>query len=244
MSAIKVVDLQDRPVYGFAQVDRILGLKPNTSQRWIDGYQRGGKSYPPVVRTESTGDEVVTWGEFIEARLLAEYREEGALVAKMRPAIERLREELNTRYPLASAKTWLGVSGCELVRKVQEDVGLDRRLLLVVVRNDQQVINWSPRAQEFVGSLHWEDEGRGRNKRQVVGRLNPDPTIRDVVVDPLRRFGEPSASGVPTEIIRELYAAGDPIETIAELYSLPGEIVQAAVRYELRAADAYAARAS
>ena len=59
-----------------------------------------------MIRPEQTGDEVVTWGEFIEARLLAQYRDEGALVAKMRPAVERLREELNTRYPLASAKTW------------------------------------------------------------------------------------------------------------------------------------------
>ena len=38
--------------------------------------------------------------------------------------------------------------------------------------------------------------------------------------------------------------AGDPIEMIAELYSLPRHLVEAAVRYEPRAADAYAARAS
>lgn len=244
VSATNVIDLQDRPVYGFTQVDRILGLKPSTAERWIDGYSRGGKEYPPVIRTERTRDEIVTWGEFIEARLLSQYRDEGALVAKIRPAVERLREELNTPYPLASAKTWLGVSGRELVRKVQEDVGLDRRLLLVVVRNDQQVIDWSPQAQEFADSLHWQTAGRGKAKRQVVGRLNPDPAIRDVVVDPLQRFGEPSTQGVPTEVIRELYAAGDPIEMIAELYHLPRHLVEAAVRYELRAADGYAARAS
>ena len=69
-----------------------------------------------------TGDEVVNWGEFVEARLLAQYRDEGALVAKMRPAVERLREELNTPYPLASTRTWLSVSGRELVREVQDEV--------------------------------------------------------------------------------------------------------------------------
>ena len=238
-----VIHLQDRPVYGFAQVDRILGLKPSTAERWIDGYRRGAKAYPPVIRPDQTGEEVVTWGEFIEARLLAQYRDEGALVAKMRPAVEKLREDLNTPYPLASAKTWLSVSGRELVRHVQEEVGLDRRLLLVVVRNDQQVLDWSPHAQEFADSLHWQPAARG-SKRQVVASLNPDPAIRDVVVDPLQRFGEPSTNGVPTEIIRELYAAGDPIEMIAELYGLSRQLVEAAIRYELRAADAYAARAS
>lgn len=238
-----VIDLQDRPVYGFGQVDHILGLKAGTSARWIDGYQRRGKSYPPVIRPEPTGDEVVTWGEFVEARLLAEYRDAGVPLVRMRPAVEKLREELNTFYPLASAKTWLAVEGRELVRKVQDAVGLDRRLL-IVVRNDQQMLDWSAPAQEFADSLQWGDVGRGRAKRQEVTSLRPDPAIREVVVNPLQRFGEPSTRGVPTEVIRELYVAGDPIEMIAELYQLPRELVEAAVRYELRAAEAYAARAS
>ena len=52
-----VVDLLSRPVYGVGQVDRILGLRPGTARRWIDGYQRSGTSYPPVVREEPTGEE-------------------------------------------------------------------------------------------------------------------------------------------------------------------------------------------
>jgi uncharacterized protein (DUF433 family) len=243
VSTTNVIDLQDRPVYGFAQVDRVLGLKPSTSARWIDGYRRSGKDYPPVIRVERTGDEVVTWGEFIEARLLAEYRDAGVALVKMRPAVEKLREELNTPYPLASAKTLLAAEGRELVRRVQENVGLDHRLRLVVVRNDQEMIDWSHQAQEFRRSLQWDHAHVGREK-QVVASLQPDPEVPDVVVNPLQRFGEPSTRGVPTEVIRELYAAGDPVEMIAELYRLPEYLVHAAIRYELRAADAYAARAS
>lgn len=241
MATTKVIDLQNRPVYGFGQVDYILGVKSGTSERWIDGYQRGGKTYPPVIRPEATGAQVVTWGEFVEARLLAEYRGAGVPIVKMRPAVEKLREELNTLYPLASAKTWLAVEGRELVRKVQDQVGLDRRLL-IVVRNDQQMLDWSAPAQEFADSLDWS-KGRSRTGRHVM-RVRPDPAIREVVVDPLQRFGEPSTDGVPTEIIRELYVAGDPIEMIAELYDLAPRVVQAALRYELKAADAFAARAS
>ena len=239
----KVINLQDRPVYGFGQVDHILGLKAGTSARWIDGYQRGGKTYSPVIRTERTEDEIVTWGEFVEARLLAEYRDAGVPLIRMRPAVEKLREDLNTRYPLASAQTWLDVEGRELVRKVQSDVKLDRRLCLVVVRNDQQMLDWAPEAEQFQRSLEW-NAPKGKTGIRVVQRLRPDPTIPDVVVDPLRRFGEPSTRGVPTEVIRELYVAGDPIEMIAELYQLPRQVVEAAVRYELKAAEAYSARAS
>jgi len=105
-----VTDLLSRPVYGMGQVDRILGLKPGTARRWIDGYQRDGRRYQPVVRQASTGDDVVTWGEFVETRLLSEYRDAGAPMLLMRPAVERLREELDTPYPLASAHTWLDTS--------------------------------------------------------------------------------------------------------------------------------------
>lgn len=229
-----VVDLQDRPVYGFAQVDRILGLKATTTSRWLEGYTRGRKFYPPVIRPEPTGSETVTWGEFIEARLLSEYRSQGARVLKMRPAVERLRKELGTNYPLASAQTWLAVEGRELVRRVQEEVGLDRRLLLVVT-NDQQMIDWSDEAQQFADSLQWNPV-KPRSRTKIITSLRPDPAVREVEVNPLRRFGEPSTRGVPTEIIRELYTAGDPIEMIAELYELTRDEVEAAVRYELRSA--------
>ena len=83
----KVVDLLNRPTYGLAQVDRLLGLPGGTARRWIDGYERAGKRYPPVVRESSTGDEIATWGEFVETRLLSEYRDAGVPLLRMRPAV-------------------------------------------------------------------------------------------------------------------------------------------------------------
>ena len=57
------------------------------------------------------GSDVVTWGEFVETRLIAEYRSRGIAVVRMRPAIMALRREHSTPTirlrPLArfSAKT-------------------------------------------------------------------------------------------------------------------------------------------
>ena len=89
-------NLLDRPVYGTSQVDRLLSLTPGTARRWIDGYVRGGRFYEPVIRPERTGEDVVTWGEFVETRLLAEYRGKNVPMIRMRPAIMRLRELLGT----------------------------------------------------------------------------------------------------------------------------------------------------
>jgi len=219
-------ELLERPTYGIPEVDDLLRLTPGTARRWIDGYQRGDRSYPPVVRTEPTGREIVTWGEFVEARLLAEYREAGVPLQRLRPAVLRLRYEFGTPYPLAHAAPFLDVAGRELVRRVQDDVGLASGLWLVVVRNAQTVL--APRSEKFVHSAEY-----GRDGHQVVERLHPMPDLKEVVFDPLRRSGRPVVRSVPTEVIAEQLRAGDSLATIAEAYDLRPDQVEAAIRYEL-----------
>jgi hypothetical protein len=51
--------LLERPTYGFPEVDDLLRLSPGTAKRWVDGYERQGRWYDPVVRLESTRHEVV-----------------------------------------------------------------------------------------------------------------------------------------------------------------------------------------
>jgi uncharacterized protein (DUF433 family) len=219
------ISLLEKRLYGISQVDRILALKSGTARRWIAGYRRAGRSYPPVIREEATADEVVTWGEFVETRLLAEYRDAGVPVVRMRPAIIRLREALDARYPLAHARPFLEVSGRELVYRVQDEVHLEKSLQLVVVRNGQLVL--SEPAAEFVSSVRFGKDGG------VAEAIRPLPNVDYVLIDPLRQFGEPSVRSVPTEVIGELVRAGDSITMIAELYELTIDQVEAAVRYEL-----------
>lgn len=218
------IDLLARAVYGMSQVDWMLRLRPGTARRWIDGYTRGGKDYPPIVRLESSGDELVTWGEFIEARLLSEFRDSGVPIVRMRPTVERLRERFNRLYPLAHSRPWLEESGRELVMRVQEEVHLDKPLQLVVVRNDQLVLSLP--ADRFVRSVDFGDA-------KFVRRMNPLPDLKQVWIDPLRQFGEPVVRSVPTAIIAEQVRAGDEASTIAELYELSDEQVWQAIRYEL-----------
>jgi uncharacterized protein (DUF433 family) len=227
MGANATIDLLEHAVYGLGQVDRLLGLKGGTAKRWIEGYTRGGKTYPPVVREQPTAQEIVTWGEFVETRLLAEFRDAGVPTVRLRPAVERLRQRLQTRYPLAHARPFLDVEGRELVWKVQESVGLEHELQIVVVRNDQIVL--TDPAQRFADSASF------RPTDGVVELLRPVTAIGEVVIDPLRQFGEPvvGTSSVRTEIITEQVRAGESIDAIADLYDLDRASVEAAIRYEL-----------
>ena len=183
-----------------------------------------------MVREEPTGDEAVTWGEFVETRLLSEYRDAGVAMVRMRPAVDALRDELNTRYPLASARTWLDVHGQELVRRVQDDVQLDRHLALVVVRTGQVI--WTAEADAFRKSVEWTDENGAAQPRLV----RPAQDLREVVIDPLRGFGEPVVRNVRTDVIGELFRAGESSDSIAEQYELARPTVDEALRYEMRRA--------
>src|SRR5437762_918632 len=119
----------DRPLYSGAQVDDLLGLAPGTARRWIDGYVRDGRPYPPVVRPRTTGNDLVTWGEFIETGLLAQYRDLNVPLQRLRPVVQTLRKELGVAYPLAHARPW--VNQRDLVLEAQELAGVEPELRLV-----------------------------------------------------------------------------------------------------------------
>lgn len=219
-----VVDLLGRRVYGMSQVDHLLGLKDGTAQRWIDGYVRAGREYPPIVRPERTGEDIVTWGEFVEARLLANYRQANVPIARMRPVVEMLRDQLATAYPLAHAKLY--ARNRELVRVAQDDAKLEDALRIVVVRNGQTML--AEAAQDFMRAVDFDP------KAGVVRTVQPDPGVPEVVLDPVRRFGEPTIDGVRTDILAELVATGDSEEFVAEMYHLRPEQVRDAVAFERR----------
>lgn len=212
-----------RPVYGMSQVDHLLGVRSGTARRWIDGYARGDRRYPPVIRPEHTGDESVTWGEFVEARFLANYRDKGVSLARLRPVVERLRRELDTPYPLAMARLW--VDDRDLVAEVQEAEGLETALRLVyVVRTGQTKL--APAAEDFVDRVDWQDG--------TAARILPLGKDSPVVLDPERNFGSASVSNVRTDVLAEDFRAGDAPPAIARGYGLELGEVEAALRYEMQ----------
>lgn len=217
-----VTSLLDRAIYSYADVDRLVGLHAGTARRWLEGYERQRHFYDPVLRPEPTGSEVVTWGEMVEARLLAEFRDRRVPVQRMRPAIVRLREQFG-RYPLAHARPFLEVEGRELVQIVQQEVGLERGLQLVVVRDGQYVLTEA--AERFSSAVEYTND--------VAGLLRPDFRTPDVVMDPQRAFGQPAVRSVRTDSLAEDYRAGTSREDLADLYDLTPEQVDEAIRFEL-----------
>jgi len=213
------VALLDREVYGMGQVDRLLGLSRGTACRWIDGYERRGRHYEPLVRVAATGSETVTWGEFVEARLISEYRQRGVSVFRMRPAIMALREEFGTDYPLAAAQPFLSAEGRELVLLVQQVTNLQPSLRFVV-RSGQAVLP-SLEVRRFQQAADYEDA--------IVRRFRIADSI---VIDPEYASGEPTIAGRRLRVatVAESVVAGESRGAVAEMWNITPRAVDGAVR--------------
>ncbi len=218
----EVTSLLDREVYVMGQVDRLLDLGVGTARRWIDGYERRGRRYEPLVRAESTGSDVVTWGEFVETRLIAEYRSRGVAVVRMRPAIMALRRAFETDYPLATARPFLNEDGRDLVLRVQDETVLSPSLRFVVRTN--QSVMLSVEVQRFQQDAEYEETDEVRRFR-LFGTPN-------VVLDPEYGFGEPTVRGrrLRVSAIAEAIAAGEARDDIKATWDISDAVVDDALR--------------
>ena len=225
---VTVTSLLERPLYGYGQAARLLNVRgPDTVRRWVDGYERAGKIYPPVIRSESTGVEILTWGEFVETRYLARLRTDLSL-QRLRGLVEALREQFGMPYPLAHHKPFF--DGQDVVMELQEKQKVPRAMRLVVVDSGQ--LKLSIAAAAHVDRLVWG----ARGEAVAVRPLGLD---QPVLMDPARGFGMPSLEGrnLRTETIAELSRSGEANEAIAAAYDLSIRQVEAAIRWELQAAQ-------
>jgi uncharacterized protein (DUF433 family) len=213
----------EREIYTEAAAARLLRLAPGTLHYWLEGGERNGKTYPPVIRETPKGGRKVTWAEFIEARLLREYRKHHNVpMHELRAFIGLLRDRLGVPYPLAHAEPY--ISGRELVWQAQQDTNLAPDFALVAEVSNQYLL--LPPAAAFVERVTWSDDG-------VAVRLRPDAYPNSpVVIDPDVDYGSPTVRGVKTETLAELADSGEDERELALLYGLTVDEVRHALAYE------------
>ena len=220
------VAVLEREIYSLAEAARLLRLPSSTLQWWLEGGERHGKLYPPVLRLEPTSSPSVTWGEFVEAGYLYEYRRRKVSLQQLRPVIDMLRERLDVPYPLAHAKPFVA-EGRRLVLEIQEEVGLPVGLWMVIGAKPGQLV-LAPPADAFFERVEFgADEDSWAERIYPLGKES-----KTVVIDPEKGFGAPTVRGIRTEALVELVDAGEPLEVVAEEFSLALADLKVALAYE------------
>lgn len=222
---MSVTSMLDREVYVYAEVDKLIGLPAGTAKRWINGYERGGKDHPPILRVTPGATPWVTWGEFVETRMLAKYRDRRKVpIVRQRAAIEELRARFNLRYPLAHLRPFLSTHERDLTMG-GEEIGLPDAE--VTIRTGQALL----------GDARWlasiATPGRDEVGEAVIVELPVDKAFPEIVINPSRYSGQPTFVGrrVSPVTIAQMVDGGEEREDLAADYGLSLKQIQDAIDY-------------
>lgn len=189
------------------------------------------------MRDEPTDAKWVTWGEFIETRLLSEYRDVNEIkIIRMRRVVVALREYYHRRYPLAYSRPFVKVEDRQVLARVQEEAGLDSQVWMVV---DTGQYTLSPRTDRFFHSTTYgpdpdaADQDATDVDDDVAIEVTIDPRYPDVKLNPLLRSGRPTVAGRNIHIVTlaGMVLDGDPVGRVAHWYDLSEDQVQQAVDF-------------
>lgn len=221
------VAVLDRELYTVAEAARLLRVPASTLKWWLEGRESSRRSpaYPPVVRPEPSGSNHVTWGEYVEAGYLREYRRRHEVsLQHLRGVIDALRAEFGVPYPLAHFKPFVG-PGRRLVLELEQRLDVPPGLRMVATVDGQQLL--TPAAESFLERVEFAEEDP-----QWAERVYPAGKASPVVIDPEYNFGAPTIDGISTEVLAELVDAGEPLEEVADDYGLSPERLRHALAYE------------
>lgn len=211
------VEALGREMFAEAEAARLLQVAQGTLHYWLEGGRRGDRHYLPIIRTKPTGSRIVTWGEFVEAGLLRQYRRKHQIpMAELRAVIERLRDRLGVPYPLAHFKPFVG-PGQRLLLEVQEAAELPGEFWLVAIADGQPTLT-AP-SETYVERVEWAED------LAVGWRPAADPRS-PVRMRPDERFGLPSIGGIKTEVIWEHLEADESFDEVAAQFGLTTDEVR------------------
>jgi uncharacterized protein (DUF433 family) len=222
VSTATISPLETR-MFAVPEAARLLQLSPSTLSYWLDGGIRRDRKYPPVIREYSSGSRLVTWGEFVEAALLRQYRKvHNVPMAELRIVIDHIRQKFGVPYPLAHRQPFVG-AGRRLLLEAQDFAGLPGDFWLVAVAGKQPLL--TPPSESYFTRVEWNED--------IATGWNPSADTRSPVrMRPDERFGLPAVGGIKTEVVWEHLESEYTFEEVAEEFDLSVDEVRWAHAFE------------
>jgi uncharacterized protein (DUF433 family) len=224
-----------RGLFTVAQAAWWLGVPRTTFSTWVHGYDRvapGGSPLtgrPIVLSVEARrGEPAIPLIGLAEGLVLDVFRRTGLPLQRIRPALERLDQELGLSHALASDR--LVTDGAEVLYDYGARLDPTGIRELVTVRSGQRV--FAPLVRERLlrvsyAADHWAEQVE-----------LPGYELTRVVVNLGRSLGRPvmERAQVPVDDVVSRWIAGDSVAELAGGFALSGEEVEDVLRAATRRA--------
>lgn len=213
-----------RPLYSYAEADRLAEVPRGTSSRWVKGYrywnEYGERIAQPSV-TAGIGSEIqgaVSFFDLIGVKAIDGLRKAGFSLKSIRTIVNYCQDRLRVEYPLV---TYRFKADRRQIFIEADDEQLEN------VLDDRGMLAFNAVLDPFLETIDYHQE--------FAQRWWPRGRKVKVVVDPDYGFGFPviAGSGVRTEIIAERRRAGDDYREIAYDFGVSIPEVEDALRYEM-----------
>ena len=221
-------------IYTVPEAARLSRVSAARIRRWLKGYDfkatRERHHADPVWSGQLDALEgriAVGFCDLIEIRFVAAFIERGVSWKTMRRAHAAAQQRLGTMHPFCTNR--FVTDGREILLEQGETD--DDRVLIDLTNNQQE---FDRIVHPFLQELEFADD-------LTLVRWWPMGRQRNVVLDPVRNFGQPSTStaGVPTRVLaRTVKANGGSLETVARWYEVSADEVRDALEFEATLAKA------
>jgi uncharacterized protein (DUF433 family) len=218
-------------IYSIPEAARLTCIPVSNIRRWTQGYEyvRGGRRrhLPPIVKPQidPIGEvEALSFRDLQELRFLQAFRNLGVSWHTLRLASLNAQTILGDDHPFSTGR----FRSCGNTIMMDAAKKAKDTALLDVARNQ---LAFRRVVEPYLKGLVFD-----KAKDSPV-RWFPTDT-RLIVIDPVRRFGQPivAREGVPTRVLAKAFRAEKSVAAVAKWYELPARSVRAAVAYENRLA--------
>jgi uncharacterized protein (DUF433 family) len=215
-------------IYSIPDASRISGVSTSRIRRWARGYQykvgNETRQSPAVWEADLPpidGVFSLSFLDLLEVRFIDAFLDAGLGWKKLRLAADTAKELLGTTHPFSTQS--FKTDGRTIFAEFVEETG--ERILLDLVRS-QYAFN-----QVVSPSLY---KGIEFSPNDAPIRWWPMGKRSQIVIDPLRAFGQPitSREGVPTKTLVEAVAAEGSIDRVSHWFAVKPSAIRAALKFE------------
>ena len=222
-------DVREYPCYSIEDVAEYIGVPERTLRSWISGYsyrtKAGIRKAPPIISPADPRKNLLSFFNLIEAQVLASTRERKISVARVRRAIEYLREKEGEERPLLNCI--FDTVGQQIF--VQQLTASRLKHPLNVSRHGQYAFKTI--LKKYLSRI--ERDAAGLPTRLYPMKAGKPTQSKVITIYPFVASGKPSIrrSGINAEVIWRRKKEGETEKALARDFKLKPSEIKAAITY-------------